>query len=108
MKNLPTYEVFLNEGKMSLNPMKASTKEHTWIYQRDRYGKKTAIAIYNELKDLGIESFIANRSLLLEPNSVAIPTKDLKTAFDEVLSKYPNIIQYDYGDGTKIDKNIIN
>jgi len=105
MKHIPTFESFLNEAKLDLNStIKTSTKEYTWIYPTGKDSSKIAVEINKQLNKLGIRSFISKTT----GDTVAIPTKDLKTAFDEVLSNYSNIKQFAYSDGTKNDKSIVN
>jgi hypothetical protein len=104
MKNLQTFEDFIIE-KMSLNKvMKTSTKDYTWVYQTGKDSAKTAVEINKSLNALGIKSFVSKTT----GDTIAIPTKDIKVAFDKVLSKYENIKQFDYSDGTKINKDIVN
>jgi len=105
MKHIKLYEEFLKEEKMGLNTtIKTSTKDYTWVYQTGKDSSKTAFDINKKLNDLGIPSFISKTT----GDTIAIPTKDLETAFDNILSKYDNIKQFAYGDGTKNDKNLIN
>ncbi len=105
MKTVKSFEEFINEGKMDLNTIvKASSKEYTWIYQTGKDSSKTAIEINKKLNDLGIKSFISKTT----GDTVGIPTKNLKTAFDKVLTNYSNIKQFAYGDGTKNDSTILN
>jgi hypothetical protein len=105
MKHIKLYEEFVNEGKMGLNTtILASTKDFTWVYQTGKDSSKTAFEINKKLNDLGIPSFISKTT----GDTIGIPTKDLQTAFNKVLSKYDNIKQFAYSDGTKIDKNLIN
>ena len=95
----------MSEGKMDLNKtIKASNKDYTWIYQTGKDSKDTAVEISKKLNGLGIKSFVSKTT----GDTVAIPTKDLKKAFDEVLSGYDNLKQFAYEDGTKIDKNLVN
>ena len=95
----------IGEGKLELNKsIPTSTKQYTWIYQTGKDSKDTAIEINNKLNNIGIKSFVSKTT----GDTVAIPTKDLKKAFDEVLSGYENMKQFTYGDGTKINKSIVN
>jgi hypothetical protein len=104
MKHIHTFESFLNESKMGLNStIKTSTKEYTWVYQTGKDSAKTAIEINKKLNDLGIQSFISKTT----GDTVGIPTKDIRDAFDKVLSKYDNLKQFAYSDGTKNDKNVV-
>jgi len=98
-------EMGMNEGKMGLNTtIPASTKDYTWVYQVGKKAAKTAIEINKKLNDIGINSFISKTT----GDTIGIPTKDLKKAFNEVLSKYDNIKQFAYTDGTKLDKDVVN
>jgi hypothetical protein len=93
------------EGKLDLNTtIKASTKEYTWVYPTGKDSSKIASEINKKLNDLGIKSFISKTT----GDTIAIPTKELKAAFDKVLSNYSNIKQFAYDDGTKNDKSIVN
>lgn len=105
MKHIQTFENFVNEGKMGLNTVvKSSTKDYTWVYPTGKDSRKTAFEINKKLNDLGIPSFVSKTT----GDTIGIPTKELQTAFDKVLSKYDNIKQFAYSDGTAIDKNLIN
>ena len=90
MKHIPAFEKFINE-KMNLNTViSASDKDYTWIYQTGKDSSKTAKEISKKLNDIGIKSFVSKTT----GDTVAIPTKDLQTAFNEVISKYDNIKQF--------------
>jgi hypothetical protein len=108
MKHIKLFEQFvndpvINEGKMTMNNViKASTKEYTWVYQTGKDSAKTALEINKKLNNMGIRSFISKTT----GDTIAIPTKDLKDAFDKVLSKYSDIKQFAYSDGTKVDKKL--
>jgi len=93
------------QTKRFLNKIiKASTKENTWIYQTGKDSRKTAEEINSKLNKLGIKSFISKTT----GDTIGIPTKDIRTAFDKVISSYSNIKQFAYDDGTKIDGDIVN
>jgi hypothetical protein len=107
MKNLLTFDEFLNEGKLGLNKtVPTSTKEYTWIYQTgmDSVTRKTIAEINKKLNAMGIRSFIA-RTI---NDALAVPTGDLEKAYDEVISAYDNMKQFAYTDGTKINRRIVN
>lgn len=94
----------LDESKIKLNSViKASDKNYTWIYQTGKESIKTAIRINKELNDVGIKSFISKDT----GDTIGIPTKDLKRAFDEIVSKYDDIKQFDYNDGTKLVTSVL-
>ena len=103
--HIPSFDEFVNEDKMGLNTtIKTSDKKYTWIYQTGKDSHKTELEINKKLNALGIKSFISKTT----GDTIAIPTKDLKTAFDKVISGYSNIKQFAYDDGTEIDKSIVN
>ena len=105
MKHIQTSESYLIETKLGLNTtIKASTKDYTWVYPTGKDSAKIATEINKKLNDMSIKSFISKTT----GDTIGIPTKDLKIAFDKVLSSYDNIKQFDYNDGTKVDKNIVN
>jgi hypothetical protein len=105
MKNLPTFEDFIGEGKLELNKtIPTSTKQYTWIYQTGKDSSKTAVDINKKLNGMGIRSFVSRTT----GDTIAIPTGDLEKAFDEVISAYDNMKQFAYTDGTKINKKIVN
>jgi len=114
MKHIKVFEQFVNEnnelneakiGKMSLNTtIPASNKDYTWVYQTGKDAQKTAVKISKNLNDMGINSFVSKET----GDSIAIPTKDIQKAFDEVLSKYDNMNQFAYSDHTKLNKDIVN
>lgn len=109
MNHVKTYESFLNEAKMGLNKrIPTSTKKWTWIYQtgKDSDTRKTIAEINKKLNAIGIHSYVVGTDM--DAESIAIPTKDMRTAFDKVLSDYDNLKQFAYSDGTKLDKTIVN
>jgi hypothetical protein len=90
--------------KLRLNKaVKSSDKNYTWIYQAGKESAKTAVEINNKIRELDIKSFISKTT----GDTIAIPTKDLKTAFDKVVSNYSDMKQFDYGDDTKLIDSII-